>query len=362
MMSDVIETKSKEWFEMLLQGRSEKEVKSLYKELEEIFNSNLSDYILIFEIHKIRYHLYLRDHKAAENQIRKMHKVTDSFGPIELYYWHKFRANFYSEASDNTSAVRNYEKAEEISRRLDISEEEVADLHYSLSVTYSQLRQTLESIEYANRALEIFMKKYQFIRCAQCHIVLGISYRRIKMYEKAIENYDIAKHLAGLGGNQHLIQLTNQNLGFLYATKGKYPEAIKFYLEIVQDSEIGIEDRISALTELIKVYYRTGDIGNARDKIEQALELLEKHPKNRRYDYFNYVIYTYYYAIHEENSKFITLVKNKLIPFLTKHQDYASLATFSIMLAEHYENHFKYKEAAKYYKLANHSYNELSTI
>src|SRR5699024_10617309 len=112
----------------------------------------------------------------------------------------------------NSIAMEKYRKAEDLVRKLDFSEEEIADLKYTMSITFSILRQTLKAIDYANQALDIFMKKYNFMRCAQCHIVLGISYRRIKLYDKAIKNYNLAKHLASLDNNKEIIQLTNQNL------------------------------------------------------------------------------------------------------------------------------------------------------
>src|SRR5699024_6935525 len=139
---------------------------------------------------------------------------------------------------------------------------------------------------------------------------LGISYRRIKMYDKAIENYNLAKHLAGLNSNRELIQLTNQNLGYLYATKGENKEAIKYYLEIVDDKEIIVQDKVPALTELIKVYYDMEEFDKANEMIGDALELLKKHPKNRVYEFYHYVIWTYHHSINGEAKKFVNLVKD----------------------------------------------------
>src|SRR5690625_6349403 len=91
--------------------------------------------------------------------------------------------------------------------QLQLTEEDVADLQYTIAVTHSKLRNTLEAIEYADKALQTFMKRYYFIRCAECHIILGISYRRIRMYDKAIENYRLAKHLGKLNNNNQVIKL-----------------------------------------------------------------------------------------------------------------------------------------------------------
>lgn len=361
-MDDVIEVKLKKWFKMLLNKHDKNEVNKRYEELDELLNANLSDSILLFELYKIRYYLYISDKHAAINQMKRMAKICHSFEVRELYFWHKFRGDYYSKVGETNEALVKYETAEKHARKFDVTDEELADLNYSLSVTYSQRRQILESISYANHALDIFMKRYQFIRCAECHIVLGICYRRIKMYDKAIDNYNLAKHLAGLSKRPELIQLINHNLGYLYATLGKHAKAIKFYLEIVEDSEVSIEGKIIALTDLVKVHYEIGEMNQANEKIEQAFTLLKNYPKQATYTYYRYVLFTYYYLINDQTTKFVAIIKNKLIPYLKKKKDYAKLTTFTTMLAKHYEASHKYKEATEYYKLANHSYNELSII
>ncbi|MCM3739416.1 helix-turn-helix domain-containing protein [Oceanobacillus luteolus] len=361
-MDDVIEEKCEKWFVMLLDKQDGNEIKELYNELQELLDSNLSDRVLLFEIHKIRYFLYLDEEKLALDQINKLNKMASSFDTRELYYWFKFRGNYNSQVGEDTTAIERYKKAEELSRNLDIPEDEIADLQYTMSIAYSQVRNTLEAIAYANYSLDIYMKKYNFLHCAKCHIVLGISYRRLKMYDKAIENYNLAKHLAGLNSNQELIQLTNQNLGYLYATLGKNKEAIKFYLEIVEDKNVNKQVKVGAITDLVKVYYVTEEFTKAKEMIDEALKLLDQIPQNNAYDFYYHVIHTYYYSITNQANKFVTLVKNKFIPLLIKRKDHANTVIFASMLAKHYEGIHKYKDATKYYKLANSSYRELSNL
>src|SRR5699024_5579263 len=143
--------------------------------------------------------------------------------------------------------MRKYEAAEEKLNQLELSEEEVADLQYTIAVTHSKLRNTLEAIDYAEKAITTFRVTYNFSRCAQCHIVLGISYRRIRMHDKAIKNYNLAKHLGELKQNTQIIQLTNQNLGYLYSTIGENRKAISNYEEIVKEQELMLLERITLI-------------------------------------------------------------------------------------------------------------------
>lgn len=361
-MDEVIEKKCNEWFEMLLHKEEESKIVEAYEELQELLDSNLSNTILLFEIHKIRYYLVLGKNDLALEQINKLNKLVNNFGTTELYYWYKFRGNYNTQVEQHKIAIERYLKAEELTRKLELSDEELADLQYTISVCYSKLRNTLEAIEYANEALDTFMKKYNFLNCARCHIVLGISYRRIKMYDKAIENYNIAKQLAGLGNNHELIRLTNQNLGFLYATQGKNKEAIKYYLEIVDDENINLHDKIAAMTEMIKVYYDMDEMDKVSQLVNEAIDLLEDAPRDDTYEFYDYVVHTYYYSLTKQTNKLVSLVKNHFIPFLMKRNDYANIVTFSSMLAKYYENIYRYKDATKYYKLANQIYKEIANL
>lgn len=361
-LEDVIKEKCEEWYSMLFYNQDVKMIIEGYENIQLLLDRNLSENMVLFEIHKIRYFLILGDSQSALNQINKLNKMINSFESKELYFWFKFRGNYSSSIGEVESATEKYQKAEKIIRKLDLSEEELADLQYTMSITYSKLRQTLESIDYANMALDIFMKKYNFLRCAQCHVVLGISYRRLKMYDKAIENYNLAKHLATIDNNNEIIQLTNQNLGFLYAAKGSDDEAVKFYSEIVVDPEVEAYEKLAALTQLIKVYYENEQLEKANEMSEIALKLLDENQNEVEHEYYHNVIHTYYYAINKQSDKFTALVKDSFIPFLKKHKDYANLVIIAQMLAKHYESIHKYKDATKYYKLANFSYKELSNI
>ncbi len=361
-MEDVIKEKCEEWYSMLFYNNNVEEIIESYENIQLLLDRNLSSNMVLFEIHKIRYYLILGESQAALDQINKLNKMINSFESKELYFWFKFRGNYSTLIGEDESAIEKYEKAEKVIRKLDLSDEELADLQYTLAITYSKLRQTLESIDYANMALDIFMKKYNFLRCAQCHVVLGISYRRLKMYDKAIENYNLAKHLATMDNNNEIIQLTNQNLGFLHAAKGSDEEAVKFYSEVAEDPEVVAYEKLAALTQLIKVYYEHEKLEKANEMAEIALSLLDDNQNEVEHEYYYNVIHTYYYSINKQHNKFTTLVKDSFIPFLKKHKDYANLVIIAQMLAKHYENMHKYKDATKYYKLVNSSYKELSNI
>ena len=361
---EMIREKLQKWYGMLSSEHDMDEMVQIYQELNQVMYDNhySPDSLVMFEIHKIRYFLVIGEMDKALSQINKLSEMTGTFDSLHQYYWYKFKGNYNTMNSENYQAMRMYKIAEEKLNQLELSEEEVADLQYTIAVTHSKLRNTLEAIEYAEKAIATFRITYNFLRCAQSHIVLGISYRRIGMHDKAIKNYNLAKHLGELKQNKQIIHLTSQNLGYLYSTIGENRKAILNFEEIVQDPEVLLYESIIAATSLTKEYYNINNIDKAKETIEKSLELLDQTNDDEKYQLFKYMTYTYSYAINQEGHKFESLVIDEFIPYLKKQKDYANLVVYANMLARHFEGNNRYKESVKYYKLANNTYKELVSL
>ncbi|WP_047979590.1 helix-turn-helix domain-containing protein [Ornithinibacillus contaminans] len=357
-----IKEKCEQWFNMLFEVNDKEVITERYNELNELMALVRSDSLMMFEIHKIRYYLILGELENALEQINSLNEVSGTFDSIHLFYWYKFKGNYATRNTEYNQAMRMYKLAEDKLNQIHLPEAEVADLQYTIAVTHSKLLNTLEVIEYSNKAIDIFQKEYNFIRCAQCHILLGIAYRRIKMYEKAIKHYNLARHLGELNKNNNIIQLTNQNLGYLYSAIGDSKEAIKHYLGAIEGNAIGLNERLTATTNLIKEYYKTHNYEKALEVIDKAKKLLELAKNNVFYDLYYYIIHTYIYAINDQYDLFTKLVIEDLIPYLKKHKDHGNLILFSNMLAKHFENVGKYKDSVKYYKIANLTYEEIVNL
>ncbi|MEK4800806.1 helix-turn-helix domain-containing protein [Oceanobacillus sp. FSL K6-0118] len=357
----IIKEKCDQWFSMLFEVNDKEDIIVTYKELQELMDTNISDYILLFEIHKIRYYLLIGETSQAYNKMEELNEMSDDFDNIHKFYWFKYRGNYYSVKEDYSNALEMYNQAETLFKFTNLEEHEIADVYYLLAVTHSKLRNTLESIDFANKALEVYMKQYNFVRCAQCHNILGISYRRIRMYEKAIKNYNLALHLGELNNNKAIIQLTNQNLGHLYSVKGDSEEAIKHYLEVLNDSEVSPSSRLTTLASSVSEYYQAGRYEEAKETIHIAFELM-KELKEETHTLCHYTIHIYHHLLNEEWGKFENVMVNELLPYLKKTKDYANIIIFSSLLADFFEKQERYKDAAKYYKVVNLAYRQIANI
>ncbi|WP_404451337.1 helix-turn-helix domain-containing protein [Virgibacillus necropolis] len=357
-----IKEKCQEWYDLLFETNDRKIITEKYEELESLLSKIHSDNLILFEIHRIRYYLILHEFEKALEQINRMNEVSSTFDNLHQFYWYKFKGNYSSLGGEFNQAMRMYKLAEEKLNQIKIADEYVADLQYTIAITHSKLRNTLESIEYANKAIDTFQMQYNFIRCAQCHIVLGICYRRIGMYDKAIKNQNLAKHLGELNQNKQIIQLANQNLGYLYTAKGEAKEAIYYYNQVVDDELVNTGERLAALTSLIKEYYKIYNFDKTKEMIEAGLEILDLTKHDDAYKLFYYIVHTYSYAINQEDELFERMIIDEFIPYLRKNKDYANVVVYANMLAAHYERLTKYKDSVKYYKLANLAYEELINL
>lgn len=357
-----IKDKCEEWYGMLFEVNDKQEIKTRYEELNELLQSVNSNNYVLFEIHKVRYFLVMGDYDNALKQINSLNEISNTFDNVHLYYWYKFKGNYKSLTGDDNQAIKLYGLAEEKIKQIDIKHEESADLYYTIAVAHSKLRNSLESLDYAERAIEVFQIEYNFMRCAQCHVILGISYRRLKLYDQAIKNYNLAKHLGGLEQNNQIIQLANVNLGYLHSSKGDSHSAIKYYVEVVEDEGVDLPTKLPAVTSLTKELYSIGDPEKSRSMLAKGMELFEESGSNETFKPYYYVLTIYRYAMDKDNVNFEKVLINEVIPYLTKHQQYVYLVDFAKMLGEHFEKQTKYKEAVKYYKLANSTYSKLISL
>ncbi|GER68007.1 transcriptional regulator [Weizmannia acidilactici] len=356
-----IKKKCEDWFHLLLTSKDTDLIKKTYEEIFPIAE-NMQDMELsvLWKIHLVRYYLKIEAYDLAKQQIDKLREISSTFNPIQKYYWLKFNGNYYSMINQQQNALQYYTLADNISIQTNISEEEKADLSYTLSVTCSKLRLTSEAQNYAAKALEYYKQNYHFERCAECHIILGISSRRIRQYDKAIQNYQLAQKLAELTKRKDLIRLVHQNLGHLHSVQNNREEAISHYAEIIKEETSHFEVRLLALISIIEEYYKSSHYEKALGKVMQGLGWLDKIGKDN-YLIFYYELTVYKFLLNEEYEEFEKTLLD-FIPILKQQKDYARLTTYTEMLGDFYVENHKYKLATIYFKVAIESYNKIIEI
>ncbi|QGS68196.1 tetratricopeptide repeat protein [Oceanobacillus sp. 143] len=100
-----------------------------------------------------------------------------------------------------------------------------------IAVTASHIRKIHLALVYANKSLEYYRSIYNLKRAAECHIIIGISLRRINEYKKSLESYQLASTIAKSIHNNRIYSLSIQNMGKLYSVMNDSKQAIEYYLK-----------------------------------------------------------------------------------------------------------------------------------
>src|SRR5699024_10933943 len=151
-----IKDKCEEWYSMLFEVNDKEEIRKRYEELNEMLKSVNSNNHIMFEIHKVRYFLVMGEFDNALEQINSLNEISNTSYNLHLYYWYKCKWNYNTSSDDFKQAIKMYQLVEEKLKQNDIGYEEAADLYFVMSITNSKIRNTLKSIYYAERVIEIF--------------------------------------------------------------------------------------------------------------------------------------------------------------------------------------------------------------
>ncbi|WP_121641078.1 helix-turn-helix domain-containing protein [Virgibacillus sp. Bac330] len=353
------EDKCKKWYDMLYDRFDKQEIITRYEELQNVMDKSINNQTIMFEIHKVRYYIILRDFQKALHKINELHEMADSFNSLHKYFWNKFQGNYYSLKEEHQQSLQCYKKAEKVHRSAEIEEEEIADLYYAISIQHSHLLNGLETINYAEKAMAEFQRKYNFTRCAQCHILLGISYQRIRMNDVALENYNQAMYLGKLNNEEQVIQLAYLNLGLFYFTTGNSKKSIENYELGLKTTDLDYELRLDAITHLIHSFYKSDNWQKTKVYLRSGEEALNFTQDKGYHKFYSYVIKTYTHLLNGDLKNFKIVLADEFIPYLKQKKAYNYLVFYSRLLATHLEKMGKYKEAMKYYKVANESYDKI---
>ncbi|MCU9614813.1 helix-turn-helix transcriptional regulator [Caldibacillus lycopersici] len=346
----------KMWFNHLLVGGREESSK-LYSEISKINAIGNTSLMKLVELHKLRYFLLVNNKNEADKQYAYLKKISKNFTEIENYYWLKFSANYHYSLLSYSKALYLYQQAEKhLSKDLIFYSEEESDLYYRISVTASKMRQTHVSLFYVNKALKFYKDIYNLRKCAECHILLGISYLQINELINSMENYRLAATIAESIKDDGILSVCNQNIGNLFSKMHNPKQAIEHYLKSYELREsFSPTQKIIPISSIMKEYYEIGDLKNAEFWLEKGIELSKQlNPVDSIYIY-EFEVYTH--LIKGFDHTFEELMTKRVLPFLDDKKLHHEKFQYSQILADYYFNERKYKLAATYYKSAVNAIN-----
>ncbi|MEN2766657.1 helix-turn-helix transcriptional regulator [Ornithinibacillus xuwenensis] len=340
------------WFHHLLRSNVDESIRIYNKLRHNLTNAIDKKLLSLIEIHKLHYYILINDKTEAENLVFSLQKSSKRFNEVEKYYYYKFLGNYHYSLLSFKKALEYYQTAEQYGKsEIFHQNEEINNLYYLIGNVASKVRQTHLCLLYTIRALEYYQSNYDLKKCAECHILQGISYRRINEIEKAKESYRYAINIAEKIEDKETLKLGYQNLGTLNSIGKDSIEAIDYFLKSYElRKNDRVDRRIVPVSSLMKEYYSLGDIKNSQVWLEIGLNLCKSlEPIDSVYvyefDVYNFLITGY-------DNSFEKLIIKKIIPFFEARELYYEKSVYLELLANYYKQNRKYKLSTYYYEEA----------
>jgi HTH-type transcriptional regulator, quorum sensing regulator NprR len=339
------------WFQHLLHSQKDESIRLYNRIKNSLANAIDKQLFFLIEIHKLYYYVLINDMHEARERLSSLEKSSKRFNETETYYLYKFAGSYHYKQLDYKKSLEYYQKAEKNSKsNLYHRSEEVHNLYYLIASAASKNRLTHLSLLYSNKSLEYYQMNYNLKKSADCHLLLGISYRRINDFEKAKECFDLAIKIANTIDDTGLLTLYYQNYGKVFSSIGNSEEAINNYLksyELRKDHDV--LRKLTPVSSLMQEYYNVGDLVNSKIWLELGIEMSKGLEPSESIHVYEFMVYEY--LINGIDNSFESLITNHIIPFFSEKQLYFEESKYVKLLAKYYYDNRKYKLAATYYKM-----------
>jgi len=250
---------------------------------------------------------------------------------------------------DYKNALLDLEEAHTIFSDFHIENWEIADFYNVLSITFLLNNQLLNTIEYAHKALKIYKDLFIFNRAIDCYIVIGIAQKRTMNFKHAEENFLLAKKIANELNISKQDSLINSNLGSLMSVMGDSDLAIQYYFKSLE-SDFTLDSKLTTIFSIIQEYFKTKRTTEVKFWCEEGLKLIDESYHSRLLSFTYH--FKLYLAISSNNDAKEQVLIDTIIYF-EKVEDYRHAQKYSILLAEYYSVHRKYKNSTLYFQKAN---------
>jgi tetratricopeptide (TPR) repeat protein len=319
---------------------------------EELVQTNLNGQLkLKLDVISLFYFVKKSDFIDLPKLIEKIFYQEIHLSTQYKYYFYKGLGYYYYYSNKFEEAFSFFDKSILVSPQFQFSPIESAEIYYAYALTASRIKKIAVCLKYCQKSLELFQSVYSLKRCVDCHVLLGITFRRMNQYEEATRQYEIAWDLAKKEDYKGIYLTIQHNLGYSYALIGESEKAIKHYYDCLTNPEdISPSNYVQTTLALITELYKSSSFKDAKSWLQKGLAVLEKNKFLEKRISLEYKFYEYLIS-----GEFILLEKLmilEVIPILEKEKQFDSLSLYAFYLATHFNNLGKYKKAASYFSLS----------
>ncbi|WP_258262914.1 tetratricopeptide repeat protein [Rossellomorea sp. SC111] len=309
-----------------------------------------------FTIFSIKFFMEQESFDEVEATIKGLHQSKYVMTYPLLFHFENFQGIFYYKMEDYETSLEHFEAAKKYSEFIDVSQKEQAKLYYSLGLTTGKLNKNQQSIAYTSKSLKISQSLYHFKDCVKDHILLGILYKRSRLFKEALKEYKKARELSKITSDHHILHTIEHNLGTLYSYFQNSPLAIEHFRSSLAYQGTN-EGHCTTYLSLSKEFYKEGKMEEARKAFNQGRSLSISSENISRIVLKEYEMLEDIY-----NNDLETLDKKmiqEILPMFEEENFFHLISEYLTYIGDQYYQSGKFKKSSKYYSLSNKYLNKL---
>ncbi|SHG71535.1 helix-turn-helix domain-containing protein [Ornithinibacillus halophilus] len=229
---------------------------------------------------------------------------------------------------------------------------EIGMFYYNLALNYSKMYQSERCIHFSNIALSIFKDNYLLDRAIDCHLLLGISFNRLNLWEKSKESYllseKLIKFLSEQKRNTYLGMIYN-NIGYSLECQGYYMQAITYYEKSLEHKK-DVNDKVRTIINLVRSNYVDENKEKALHWLQLGIDRINNNSMSR--NTVQLQIYQKLLQDDDYNYESVNQLEKTSFNYFIKNDLWQFVYEYSKLFAYMYEKQSYYKRANYMYKLA----------
>ncbi|SFK40867.1 Tetratricopeptide repeat-containing protein [Halobacillus dabanensis] len=353
--------KLKEWYELIVFKKNEESRKCMEELIQQKDTLNNHHLYIFFELFRIRHLLLENEVEKAYEAWKDIRQYEDTFDEEMEYYFHLGSGLVLYYQGDYENSYLQLMEAKNHSVSINLEDWEESDLYYLLALSASQANNISASIFNADQALTIFQKQYNLVKSADCHILLGINYGRLKNYGKALENYHLVSKIATQTKDYYQLGLVYHNIGVIESRRGNYEAALMNYKRSFsyKSKTASVHEIFETIYCLILEYYKLNELEDCSKWINEGFSYLNSSINDTTTDEIHLNIYTM--LINKDNNA-AHYLEGVAIPHFLERKQHRFVIRYCLILSELLEAERSYKKSSKYLRLAIDLLNKYSNL
>lgn len=274
---------------------------------------------------------WIEDQLNYDDQIR--------YNVMKCLYMYQYQS------AERETAIELLEKVNKSIQNSHIPDWELADIKYVMGGLYHRFTDYLQAIENVRFSLTYFQDHFYLERIIECHMIIGLSFKRRKRYTDALAYYERAIKVADTTDLKNYYGMLYNNMGDIYFLIGDQEKALKYFLDSFLYKE-EVKSKLYSIMSLIEVNAAKENISGIIEWLDKGYELKGDKEGLGEFDY-HFEIYRHGYKLFDQNG-LIQSLKNAVQYFDGYDEYYTN--KYALWLSRELRKSGKYKLATEYYE------------